>query len=205
MKQIEETPKEKSRALVMIQDDEGFDWSELLPEDDAVGFAFMAQIQQQTELNEETTYIRRKLLAQTMKTRIYNNWKEAKKAKRWDPDRECYLDLKGNICVEPSSVDVETLIKSIAETEEQRKIDDAKKAEKERQESKKIYDGIIDTTKEMNAENLKNMADKVLMTKSLKVDSKSASTSEGKVSSSDSEADQLGMTVQKQKVVAKIA
>ncbi|MFS7937084.1 hypothetical protein Hanom_Chr05g00423361 [Helianthus anomalus] len=28
MKKIEETPKEKSRALAVIQDDEGFDWSE---------------------------------------------------------------------------------------------------------------------------------------------------------------------------------
>ncbi|MFS7997378.1 hypothetical protein Hanom_Chr12g01141071 [Helianthus anomalus] len=63
MKQIEETPKEKLRALAVIQDDEGFDWSEFLPEDDAVGFAFMAQIHQQTEPTEETTY-----LAQTMKT-----------------------------------------------------------------------------------------------------------------------------------------
>ncbi|MFS7997377.1 hypothetical protein Hanom_Chr12g01141061 [Helianthus anomalus] len=88
--------------------------------------------------------------------------------------------------VEPSSVDVETLIKSIAETKKQREIDDAKKAEKKREESKKIDDGIIDTTKELNAENLKNMADKVLMTKALKVDSKSTSSSEGKVSSSDS-------------------
>ncbi|KAJ0490443.1 putative transcription factor interactor and regulator CCHC(Zn) family [Helianthus annuus] len=187
MRQIEETPKEKLRALAVIQDDEGFDWSEFLPKVDAVGFAFMAQIQQQTEPNEETTYNRRKLLAQTMKTRIYNTWKEAKKARRWDTDRECYLDPKGNIVVEPSSVDVETLIKSIAEAEEQRKIDDAKKAEKEKQESKRIDDGIIDTTKEMNAENLKNMADKVLMTKALEVDSKFASSFEGQVSSSDSE------------------
>ncbi|MFS8033786.1 hypothetical protein Hanom_Chr17g01573641 [Helianthus anomalus] len=40
MKQIKETPKEKSIALAVIQDDEGFDWSEFLPKDDAVGFAF---------------------------------------------------------------------------------------------------------------------------------------------------------------------
>ncbi|MFS7946045.1 hypothetical protein Hanom_Chr06g00531381 [Helianthus anomalus] len=67
-----------------------------------------------------------------MKTKIYNTWKKAKKTRRWDPDRECYLDLKGNIIVEPSSVEVETLIKSIAEAEEQRELDDAKKVEKER-------------------------------------------------------------------------
>ncbi|KAM0064239.1 putative transcription factor interactor and regulator CCHC(Zn) family [Helianthus debilis subsp. tardiflorus] len=120
MKQIEETLKEKSRALAVIQDDEGFDWSEFFPKDDVVGFAFIVQIQQQTKPTKELTYIHRKLLAQTMKIRIYNTWKEAKKAKRWDPDRGCYLDPKGNIVVEPSSVDVETLIKSIAETKKKR-------------------------------------------------------------------------------------
>ncbi|MFS7929926.1 hypothetical protein Hanom_Chr04g00338151 [Helianthus anomalus] len=43
-----------------------------------------------------------------------------------------------------------------------------------------------DTTKEMTTENLTKMADKVLMTKALEVDSKSASSSESssKVSSS---------------------
>ncbi|MFS7947283.1 putative transcription factor interactor and regulator CCHC(Zn) family [Helianthus anomalus] len=64
MKQIEETPKEKSRALAVIQDDEGFDWSEFLPDEDAVGFTFMATTEQ-TE--EETTYVRRKIMAQHMK------------------------------------------------------------------------------------------------------------------------------------------
>ncbi|MFS7915093.1 putative transcription factor interactor and regulator CCHC(Zn) family [Helianthus anomalus] len=45
MKQIEEAPKEKSRALAVIHDDEGFDWSDFLPEDDAVGYAFMAKVE----------------------------------------------------------------------------------------------------------------------------------------------------------------
>ncbi|MFS7912644.1 hypothetical protein Hanom_Chr02g00132331 [Helianthus anomalus] len=99
MKQIEETPNEKLRALAVIQDDEGFDWSECLPEDDAVGFAFMAQIEQ---TQEERTYIRRKMLALHMKDKIYASWKESKRARRWDPDRECYLDPKGNVIVEPS-------------------------------------------------------------------------------------------------------
>ncbi|MFS7969192.1 hypothetical protein Hanom_Chr09g00806261 [Helianthus anomalus] len=44
MKQIEENPKEKSRALEVIHDDEGFEWSELLTEEDAVGYGFMAKI-----------------------------------------------------------------------------------------------------------------------------------------------------------------
>ncbi|KAJ0434755.1 putative transcription factor interactor and regulator CCHC(Zn) family [Helianthus annuus] len=36
LKHIENNSKEKSRACVVIQDDEGFDWSEFLPEDDLV-------------------------------------------------------------------------------------------------------------------------------------------------------------------------
>ncbi|KAJ0927039.1 putative transcription factor interactor and regulator CCHC(Zn) family [Helianthus annuus] len=35
LKQIEEKDKEKSRALAVIHDDEGYDWSEILPEEDA--------------------------------------------------------------------------------------------------------------------------------------------------------------------------
>ncbi|MFS8019437.1 putative transcription factor interactor and regulator CCHC(Zn) family [Helianthus anomalus] len=120
MKQIEETPKEKSRALAVIQDDEGFDWSEFLPEDDAVGFAFafMAQIEQRTQQTEEQKYNYQKLIALHMKDKIYAAWKEAKRANRWDPDRECYLDPKGNIIVEPSSVKVETLIESLKQEDE---------------------------------------------------------------------------------------
>ncbi|MFS7898375.1 hypothetical protein Hanom_Chr15g01395191 [Helianthus anomalus] len=54
----------------------------------------MAQIQPQREPTEEERYIHRKLIAQTMKTKIYKTWKEAIKARRWDLDRECYLDPK---------------------------------------------------------------------------------------------------------------
>ncbi|MFS8018710.1 hypothetical protein Hanom_Chr15g01395201 [Helianthus anomalus] len=75
----------------------------------------MAQIQPQREQTKEERYIHRNLIAQTMKTKIYKTWKEAINSRRWDPDRECYLDPKGNIAVEPSSADVETLIKSITE------------------------------------------------------------------------------------------
>ncbi|KAM0046020.1 putative transcription factor interactor and regulator CCHC(Zn) family [Helianthus debilis subsp. tardiflorus] len=198
MKQIEETPKEKSRMLAVIQDDEGFDWSDFFPDEDAVGFAFMATTQPATI---ESTYNRERAMALHMKKKIYEAWKEAKKAKRLDPDRECYLDPKGNILVDASSVDVETLMKSILSAEEQFKIDDAKRAEKERLieerrqeylkslEPKKVNEGIIDTTKAMTAENLTKMANQVLMAKALEVDSKSASSSEssGKVSSSGSD------------------
>ncbi|MFS7961950.1 hypothetical protein Hanom_Chr08g00720941 [Helianthus anomalus] len=108
--------------------------------------------------------------------------------RRWDPDRECYLDPKENICVEPSSVDIETLIKLISETEEQNKINAAKKAEKERLESKKVDIGIINTTKENDGRKSDENGRPSLMEKALEVDSKSASSSESssKVSSSGS-------------------
>ncbi|MFS7893760.1 hypothetical protein Hanom_Chr00s001099g01673831 [Helianthus anomalus] len=94
MKQIEDNLKEKSRALAVIQDDEGFNWSDFLPEEDAVGYAFMAQV----EAAPTSTCNRERSLAQIKMKRIYNAYKEAKRAKRWDPNQECYLDPKGNIC-----------------------------------------------------------------------------------------------------------
>ncbi|XP_022026823.1 myosin-2 heavy chain, non muscle-like [Helianthus annuus] len=187
MKQIEETPKEKTRALAVIQDDESFDWSEFLPEDDAVGYAFMAKVEPYKDTRtEEQKYTYRKMIAQTMKDSNYRAWKEAKRANRWDPDRECYLDPKGNIIAEPSTPVVETLIESLKQEDEQRERDAAKKAEEEELKSRKFDDGIIDTTKEMTAENLTNMADKVLRAKELEVDSKTASESRSKVSKSGS-------------------
>ncbi|MFS7905025.1 hypothetical protein Hanom_Chr01g00042891 [Helianthus anomalus] len=95
MKQIKETLKEKSRALTVIQNDEGFDWSKFLPEDDVVGFALMAKVELYKDTrSEEQKYTYRKLIAQTMKDRNYQAWKEAKRANRWDGDRECYFDPK---------------------------------------------------------------------------------------------------------------
>ncbi|MFS7945832.1 hypothetical protein Hanom_Chr06g00528761 [Helianthus anomalus] len=149
----------------------------------------------------ESTYNRERALAKRQKKRIYDAYKEAKKAKRWDPDRECYLDPKGNICIDPSTIDVETFMKSIPPVEEQIKRDAAKRARKERLkqesserwlkslESKKVDEGIIDTEKEMTAENLTKMADQVIIAKAIEVDSKSTSSSgsSGKVSSSGSE------------------
>ncbi|MFS7966118.1 hypothetical protein Hanom_Chr09g00770131 [Helianthus anomalus] len=72
------------------------------------------------------------------------------------------------------------------EIERERERDVAKKAEEEELKSRKVDDGIIDTTKEMTTENLTKMADKVLAAKELEVDSKSTSESTNKVSCSDS-------------------
>ncbi|MFS8003145.1 hypothetical protein Hanom_Chr13g01210471 [Helianthus anomalus] len=85
----------------------------------------------QVEAPPTSTYNRERSLASIKMKRIYNAYKEAKKAKIWDPDRECYLDPKGNICVDPKSIDFEALVKSIPTSEEQIKIDAANRAERE--------------------------------------------------------------------------
>ncbi|XP_021995887.1 uncharacterized protein LOC110893075 [Helianthus annuus] len=131
--------------------------------------------------------------AQNRMSRIYNTYKEAKKAKRWDAVRECYLDPKGNIAVDPDSISVDALIQQIAEEEEgdQRlwwgggeEKEKEKENEKEPQ-TKKVDDMIIDTPQEFTAENLKKMADKVLAAKELEVVSGSRTESKSKVSQND--------------------
>ncbi|MFS7962271.1 hypothetical protein Hanom_Chr08g00724681 [Helianthus anomalus] len=133
------------------------------------------------------------MVAQNMKSKIYHTWKEAKRANRWDADRECYLDPKGNIAVDPDSVSVETLTEQIVEEEEARQRmwwgggeETEKEKEKEKEpQSKKVNDGIIDTSKEFTAENLKKMAHKVLAAKELEVVSGSGNESKSKVSPND--------------------
>ncbi|KAJ0940264.1 putative transcription factor interactor and regulator CCHC(Zn) family [Helianthus annuus] len=120
LKQIED--KEKSRALAVIHDDEGYDWSELLPEEDAVGYAFAAKkiVLFKDNRTEEEKFVNRRMKAQTRISRIYNTFKEAKRARRWDADRECYLDPQGNIAVDPDSISIDALIQQFAEEEEAR-------------------------------------------------------------------------------------
>ncbi|KAJ0548605.1 putative transcription factor interactor and regulator CCHC(Zn) family [Helianthus annuus] len=155
LKQIEEN-KEKSRALAVIHDDEGFDWSELLPEEDAVGYAFMAKIEPipwKDNRTEEQKYNYRRMLATNRLIRISGIYSEAK---RWDPDRECYLDPYGNIAVDHNTLGIEAIIKEFKDDDDdywQNKWwgsgDEKEKEEKEKEEkekSKKVDTGIIDTT-----------------------------------------------------------
>ncbi|KAJ0659464.1 putative transcription factor interactor and regulator CCHC(Zn) family [Helianthus annuus] len=200
MKQIEEN-KEKSRALAVIYDDEGYDWSELLPEEDEVGYAFMAKnepVPWKDNRTEEQKYNYRRLLATNRMIRISGIFSEAKRANRWDPDRECYLDPYGNIAIDHNTLDLEAIIKELKDDDdywqnkwwgtrdEKEKEEKEKKEKEEIEKSKKVDTGIIDTTQELNAENLGKMADKVLAAKAIEVDSKSVSESKSQVSSNTS-------------------
>ncbi|KAF5801702.1 putative transcription factor interactor and regulator CCHC(Zn) family [Helianthus annuus] len=181
MRQIEDNlVKEKSRALAVIQDDEGFNWNDFIPDDDQIGSAFVVDVKQ-------VTFNREREIAHVRMNRIHRAYKEVVKAKRWDTERECYLDPKGNVCTDPKTIEFDALVKSIPTVEEERlKREAEEKAEKERKEnSEKVVNEIIDVNVEMTAENLKKMADQVFMAKALEVDTKSASESESssKVSS----------------------
>ncbi|KAJ0851761.1 putative transcription factor interactor and regulator CCHC(Zn) family [Helianthus annuus] len=115
--------RDKSRALAVIYDDEGYDWSkEVLPEEDAVGYAFMANddepIPWKEDRTEEQKYCYRKMIAENRILKISRIYREAKRANRWDPDRECYLDRYGNIAIDDSTLDMEAIIKEIKEDDE---------------------------------------------------------------------------------------
>ncbi|MFS7976764.1 putative transcription factor interactor and regulator CCHC(Zn) family [Helianthus anomalus] len=114
LKQVEDN-REKSRPLAVIYDDKGYDWSkEVLPEEDAVGYAFMAKnepIPWKDNRTEEQKYKYRKMMAEIRIIRISGIYLEAKRARRWDPDRECYLDPYGNIAIDDKTLDLEAIIK----------------------------------------------------------------------------------------------
>ncbi|XP_035834014.1 putative leucine-rich repeat-containing protein DDB_G0290503 [Helianthus annuus] len=205
IKQSEDN-KGKSRALAVIYDDEGYDWSkEVLPEDDAIGYAFMAShnepIQWKDNRTEQQKYEYRKMVAEAKIIRLSGVYEEATRANRWDPDRECYLDVYGNIAVDYKKIDIEAIIQEYKEEDEywqhkwwgtptSKMIEEER--EKERREKEKIEEpvkidtGMINTAQEMTAENLREMADKVLAVKALEVDSTPNSESKKQVSQTKS-------------------
>ncbi|KAF5786583.1 putative transcription factor interactor and regulator CCHC(Zn) family [Helianthus annuus] len=200
LKQQEEN-RDKSRALAVIYDDEGYDWSkEVLPKEDAVGYAFMAKnepIPWKDNRTEEQKYRYRKMVAENKIIRLSGVYLEAKRANRWDPDRECYLDKYGNIAIDDKTLDIEAIIKEYKEEDEYwqhkwwgtptSKMIEEEKEEKEKKEGeidevKKIDTGLIDVTQELTSENLGKMADKVLAAKAFEVDPNSVSESKDQVS-----------------------
>ncbi|KAJ0939968.1 putative transcription factor interactor and regulator CCHC(Zn) family [Helianthus annuus] len=94
-------PEEKSRALAVIHDDEGYDWSQVLPEEDAVGYAFVANVDH--DLWWRRDYARWEI------EKFRESFKETQRAKRWNDELECYMDPQGNPVVDPSKVDFEAV------------------------------------------------------------------------------------------------
>ncbi|KAJ0947026.1 putative transcription factor interactor and regulator CCHC(Zn) family [Helianthus annuus] len=90
-------PEEKSRALAVIYDDEGYDWSQVCPEKDAVGYAFVADADPDRWWKAD--YARWEI------GKLNEPFKEAQRAKRWNEELEYYMDPRGNPVADPSKVD----------------------------------------------------------------------------------------------------
>ncbi|MFS7969956.1 hypothetical protein Hanom_Chr09g00815341 [Helianthus anomalus] len=96
--------KEKSRELAVIQDDDGFDWGKILPEEDAVGYVFTTQIMKtKEEILKRKTYRERCIVGYRIEE-MGKEYKEAKNYGRYDKKRECYVNSKGEPVVHPKEV-----------------------------------------------------------------------------------------------------
>ncbi|KAF5778302.1 putative transcription factor interactor and regulator CCHC(Zn) family [Helianthus annuus] len=110
-KMIENNPKEKSRACAIIHDDEGYDWSQILPEEDRVDnqstahgktiskskhYVFVAKIKEKTreEILNEKTYRERSIAGKRI-DEMQEEYEDAVSYKRWDKKRECYVNRDG--------------------------------------------------------------------------------------------------------------
>ncbi|KAJ0502076.1 putative transcription factor interactor and regulator CCHC(Zn) family [Helianthus annuus] len=120
-KMIENIPKEKSRALAVFHDDEGFDWSQILPEEDCVvtahgrktsksqHYVFVAEIQEENKEGKGTGEIKEKTREEILREKtdreifivgckmekIQEEYENDVRNKRWDKKQECYVNKEG--------------------------------------------------------------------------------------------------------------
>ncbi|KAJ0507164.1 hypothetical protein HanIR_Chr11g0503321 [Helianthus annuus] len=67
---------------------------------------------------EQQKYEYRKMVAEAKIIRLSGVYEEAKRANRWDPNRECYLDQYGNIAIDDKTIDMEAIIKEYKEEDD---------------------------------------------------------------------------------------
>ncbi|XP_021995518.1 WD repeat-containing protein 87-like [Helianthus annuus] len=143
-------PEEKSRALAVIHDDEGYDWSQDLPEEDAVGYAFVAnvdhdrwwrrdyarwEIEKFRESFKEATFNTRRLSDKEYLPDLLNKIKEICEAslpKVVEMKKRKEEELKKMV------EEVKVLVKNDAEGEQ--KIEEKQKEEEEEEKKKKEED-----------------------------------------------------------------
>ncbi|MFS7978799.1 hypothetical protein Hanom_Chr10g00919681 [Helianthus anomalus] len=58
----------------------------------------------------EVKWTRQERIARERVNELYDPFNEAKKAKRWDDERECFLEPQGNPVVDPKKVDFDALV-----------------------------------------------------------------------------------------------
>ncbi|KAJ0747021.1 putative transcription factor interactor and regulator CCHC(Zn) family [Helianthus annuus] len=116
-KQIEEgSSKEKKQAMLTlhddiiqddnkwrIQEDEGFNWNGYIKDVRKEKWSLVVEIKRSREEEEARGYL----------SHVYDAYKEARWAKRWDIEKECYVDPKGNPTADPDEVDFEASVAAI--------------------------------------------------------------------------------------------
>ncbi|KAJ0747511.1 putative transcription factor interactor and regulator CCHC(Zn) family [Helianthus annuus] len=112
-KQIGEgSSKERKQALVVTQDDEGFNWNKYIPKEKLV---LVAEVKSEP-VREKT--MRERNIACIRLDEMQAAFEEARRAGRWDKKRECYTDPKGNPVVESRSLNFKALLEVIPTSEE---------------------------------------------------------------------------------------
>ncbi|MFS8027471.1 hypothetical protein Hanom_Chr16g01499091 [Helianthus anomalus] len=71
------------------------------------------EIKEKSSLVDEIKRSRKEEEARRYLSHVYDAYKEARRAKRWDVELECYVDPKGNPTVDPDMVDFEALVAAI--------------------------------------------------------------------------------------------
>ncbi|KAJ0540288.1 hypothetical protein HanRHA438_Chr08g0371141 [Helianthus annuus] len=93
----EGSSKDRKQAMVITQEDEGFNWDKYIPREKYVLVAKVDNRWQRSFAREEIN-------------KLYDPFDEAKEAKRWDAEREYYLDLHGNPVVDPNKVKFDDVV-----------------------------------------------------------------------------------------------
>ncbi|MFS7939030.1 hypothetical protein Hanom_Chr05g00446851 [Helianthus anomalus] len=100
-KQIDEgSLKERKKAVVVTQDDEGFNWNKYIPKEKV---ALVAKVRP----TQEERHARMRL------SEVYDVFMVAKGANRWDDERKGLLDPQGNPEVDLKVVDLKPLVTTI--------------------------------------------------------------------------------------------
>ncbi|KAJ0556824.1 putative transcription factor interactor and regulator CCHC(Zn) family [Helianthus annuus] len=138
-KMIEDKPREKSRACAVIHHDEGFDWSQICPEEvhlenivtahgrkpsKSQHYVFVAEIKNENkeenvvdevkektreEILNEKTYRERNIALNRM-DEMQEEYESVVSNKRWDKKRECYFNREGEPVVPKKDIIFEDVL-----------------------------------------------------------------------------------------------
>ncbi|MFS7979102.1 hypothetical protein Hanom_Chr10g00923401 [Helianthus anomalus] len=147
------TIRDGSSGPSTFHHDEGFDWGKYIKDERTKKRSLVAEVKQSREVEHARAYL----------SGWYKKYREARWANRWDADRECYVDPKGNPTIDPDEVD-EGIRKVLYASLEKKK----KTVEEIVDESQKLVDEVkkadekaVAEEQEVNEESQKQMTKEV--------------------------------------------